>query len=61
MASDALAARGVDKLATAEMAGDVAREAAAGGVAKIAQGAETVGAGKAVETMGEALEDRAKR
>ena len=46
---------------TAEMAGEVAREAAAGGVAEIAEGAETMGAGKAAEEMGEALEGRASR
>jgi hypothetical protein len=61
MASDALAARGVDELVTAQMAGEVAREAAATGVAEIAEGAEMMGAGKMAEETGEALEKRAKR
>jgi hypothetical protein len=60
-ASDALAARGVDELTTAAMAGAVARDTAQTGVAEIAQGAEEMGAGEATEAMGEALEERASR
>ena len=44
-ASGALAARGVDELTTAAVAGAVAREAAQTGVAEIAQGAEGAGRG----------------
>jgi hypothetical protein len=51
----------VDELVTAQIAGAVAREAAAEGVADIAQGAELVGAGEATAAMGEALEERAAR
>jgi len=54
-ASDALATRAVDEMVTAEIAGSVAREAAVTGVAKIAQGAEEMGAGEATLAMGEAL------
>ena len=61
MASDALAARGVDELVTAQMAGEVAREAAATGVAEIAEGARMMSAGEMAEQTGEALERRAKR
>ena len=59
-ASDALAARGMDELLTAGIAGLVARVAAAEGVAEIAKGAELMGEGEAVEAMREALEKRAK-
>jgi hypothetical protein len=54
-ASDALAARAVDEMVTAEIAGSVAREAAVEGVADIAQGAELMGEGAATAAMGEAL------
>ena len=60
-ASGALAARGVDELTTAAVAGAVAREAAQTGVAEIAQGAEELGAGEATAAMGEVLEERAQR
>ena len=60
MVSGVLAARGVDELVTAEMAGELAREAAATGVAEIAEGAAAMGAGTATEQMGEALEARAQ-
>jgi hypothetical protein len=58
-ASDALAARAVDEMVTAEIAGSVAKEAAVVGVVEIAKGAELMGTGEAVEAMGEALEERA--
>jgi len=58
-ASDALAAKGVEELETAEMARMVAREAVVAGVTKIAQGAEEIGAGEATAAMGAALEERA--
>jgi hypothetical protein len=51
----------VDELTEAEMAREVAREASAAGVTKIAKGAETLGAGEATVQTGEALEARAKR
>jgi hypothetical protein len=60
-ASDTLAAKAVDELVTAKMAGAVAREAAAVGAAEIAEGSATMGAGVATEALGEALEERAKR
>ena len=59
-ASDALAAKGVDELTTAAMAGMVAKEAAQAGVAEIAQGAEEMGMGEATMAMGETLEERAQ-
>jgi hypothetical protein len=59
--SDALASRGVGELAEAVMARDLAREASAAGVTKIAKGAETMGAGEATVQTGEVLEERAKR
>jgi len=59
-ASDALAARAVDEMVTAEIAGSVARESAVIGVVEIAKGAEVMGAGEATMAMGEALEERAK-
>jgi hypothetical protein len=58
-ASDALAAKGVDELVTAELAGAVAREAVAAGVAEVAEGSATMGAGEATAAMGEMLEERA--
>jgi hypothetical protein len=54
-ASDALAARAVDEMVTAEIAGSVAKEAAVTGVVEIAKGAEVMGAGEATMAMGEAL------
>ena len=57
-ASDALAARGVAELVTADMARDVARTAAAAGVTEIAAGAEMIGAGETAEQVGEVLETR---
>jgi hypothetical protein len=45
----------VDELATAKMAGDMAREAAAAGVSQVAEGSVVMGAGMATEAMGEAL------
>jgi hypothetical protein len=57
--SDALAAKGVDELTTAAIAGAVAREAAVTGVVEIATGAKEMGAGEATAAMGEALEERA--
>ena len=59
MASDALTERGLDELETADVAVDVARAAGAAGVAKIAQGAETIGAGEAAVAAGEGLAARA--
>ena len=59
--SDALAAKGVDELTTAAMAGMVARDAAQTGVAEIAAGSEEIGKGKAASAMGETLEERASR
>jgi hypothetical protein len=59
VASDALAARAVDEMVTAEIAREVAQEAVVTGVSEIAQGAELVGEGEAVEAMGEVLEERA--
>jgi hypothetical protein len=58
-ASDALAARGVDELITAELAKEVAGAAAVSGVTKIAEGANEMGKGEALEATGEALEERA--
>jgi len=58
-ASDALAAKGVDELTTAAVAGMVARDAAQAGVAEIATGAEEMGVGEATAAMGEVLEERA--
>jgi hypothetical protein len=58
-ASDMLAAKGVDELTTAAVAGAVARGAAQSGVANIATGAEELGAGEATAAMGEVLEERA--
>ena len=46
---------------TAKMAGVVAREAVASGVAEVAEGSMSVGAGAATEAMGKALEERAKQ
>jgi hypothetical protein len=59
VASDMLAAKGVDELTTAAMAGMVARDAAQSGVAEIANGAEEMGAGEATAAMGAAFEERA--
>jgi hypothetical protein len=59
-ASDALAARAVDEMVTAKIAGSVARESAVTGVAEIAKGAEEMGAGEATVAMGEALKERAQ-
>ena len=59
VASDLLAIKGVDALATAAAAGEVAIAARAAGVAKIAKGAEAVGAGEATAAAGEALAARA--
>ena len=58
-ASDMLAARGGDELATAVVAGQVARAAGNAGVAKIATGAEQVGMGETANAAGEILVDRA--
>jgi hypothetical protein len=58
-ASDALAVRGVDELLTAEAAKEVAGAAAVSGIAKIAEGANEMGKGEALEATGEALEERA--
>lgn len=55
VASDALAARAVDEMVTAEIAREVAREAAAEGIADIAQGAELMGKGEAIEAVGKAF------
>jgi hypothetical protein len=60
VASDMLAAKGVDELTTAAMAGMVARDAAQSGVAEIASGAEEMGAGEATAAMGAAFEERAQ-
>jgi hypothetical protein len=60
-ASDALAARGVDELMNAEGARDLAREAVVSGVVKIADGANEMGKGEALQATGEVLEDRADR
>ena len=54
-----LAAKGVDEVATAAAAGQVAKAAAKSGVAEIAKGAEAVGAGEAAAATGEALAARA--
>jgi hypothetical protein len=59
-ASDALAAKGVNELETAAFAGAVAKDAVQTGVAKVAAGAEELGAGEATEAMGETLEERAR-
>jgi hypothetical protein len=59
-ASDALAAKAVDEMVTAEIAGSVAKDAAVTGVAEIGKGAEALGAGEATMAMGEALEERAQ-
>ncbi len=59
VASDLLAMKGVDALATAAAAGEVAMAARAAGVTKIAQGAEAIGAGVATAAAGEALAARA--
>ncbi len=59
VASDLLAMQGVDALATAAAAGEVAMAARAAGVTKIAQGAEAIGAGVATAAAGEALAARA--
>jgi hypothetical protein len=61
LASDLLAARGLDALGTAAVAADFARTAIQTGVSDIAAGAEGVGSGKALEAMGEALEQRAQQ
>jgi len=61
MASDALAMQGVDELATAAAAGDVAKAAGKAGVSAIAEGAEAVGAGEATAAVGEALDARAAK
>ena len=58
-AGDALAAKGVDELTTAAIAGAVARDAAQAGVAEIAEGAELMGEGAATVAVGEVLEERA--
>ena len=51
-----LSTAGVEGLErAAEQARDVAHVAVAGGVAKVAKGAEAVGAGEALEATGEAL------
>ena len=59
VASDMLAARGVDELATAAAAGQVAIAARSAGVAAIAAGAEAIGAGEAAVATGAALAARA--
>jgi hypothetical protein len=59
VASDMLAAKGVDELTTAAMAGMIARDAAQSGVAAIASGAEEMGMGEATAAMGAAFEERA--
>jgi SpoU rRNA methylase family enzyme len=46
---------------TAAVAKDVAGAAARSGVAKIAEGANEMGKGQALEATGEALEERAER
>ena len=58
-ASDALAARGVDELATAAIAGAVAQKPPRPAWPKSPPGAEEMGAGEATVAMGEALEERA--
>jgi hypothetical protein len=58
-ASDALAGKAVDELATAAIAREVARDAVASGVTEIAEGSAAMGAGAATKAMGEALEERA--
>jgi hypothetical protein len=60
-ASDALVARAVDEMVTAEVARDVAREAVVDGVTEIAEGSSAMGAGEAAVAMGEALEARAAK
>ena len=60
-ASDMLAARGGDELATAAVAGQVARAAGNAGVAKIATGAEATGMGEATNAAGEVLAARAAK
>jgi hypothetical protein len=59
VASDALAAKAVAELDTAQQAGALARAAVASGVAEIAEGSMAMGAGAATEAMGETLEERA--
>lgn len=59
VASDLLAMQGVDALATAAAAGEVAIAARSAGVTKIALGAEAMGAGEATAAAGEALVARA--
>ena len=54
-----LAGQGADELATAAVAGAVAKDAARAGVAEIAAGAEEVGKGEAAVAAGEALQARA--
>ena len=55
VASDVLAAKGVDELETAAVAGPVAKEAARTGMAEIAAGAEEMGAGEATEAAAKRL------
>lgn len=60
-AADRLAERGMDNLVVAAVAGEVARESAAMGVAEIAEGAELMGEGIVTAEVGEALDERANR
>jgi hypothetical protein len=59
VASDLLAARGIDEAATAITAGAVSKDAAWAGVATVAAGAEAVGKGEAAAAAGEAMQARA--
>jgi hypothetical protein len=59
VASDLLAAQGIDEAATAIAAGAVATDTARAGVAEIAAGAEAVGKGEAAAAAGEAMQARA--
>ena len=61
VAGAVLAEQGVEELAVADAAGDVARDLAADGVAEVAAGAADLGAAAEMEEVAETIKKESKR